>query len=601
MPFFLINPECMKAKLIIPLKLKLFFPVMIIVVTVVFISTLWNVTRARRDFNDRLINTLELEVETITKMFERERILKLEKVQTNLKVAKIQFFSKQLRISSDKTISFQAENQQTNTFHRATVPLWIYDGEPLFGSTAFVDFMEDVVGGSITVFQKIDSGFVRISTNIRLEDGRRAVGTFIPNNSPVAETVSEGNVYFGRAIVVDKWYTTGYEPIIIDNEVAGLLYVGDKEKDMTELSRILKSLRIGKSGYPFVFDKNGVLLIHPTRETEIWGDSTFMSGIVSKNKGIISFEQNGHTKIAAYSYFEPFELYVAASVFNDIENRELIRNSITSAFVVAMTTIIFILIFIYRFTTERLYKYLNALERSKAKLATTVEALQQSEKLAHMGQISAGIAHELNNPLGVITMYSGIILDELPPDSPVREDIRLIVEQADRCKNIVGGLLNFARKNKVNARETDIIEHLANSLNNLVIPENIKTNIHANLKDRIVMLDTEQMTQVFTNLEKNAVEAMQDGGDLNIFVKGNDHEVEITIEDTGSGISEEDMDKLFTPFFTTKKLGEGTGLGLPLVYGIIKMHRGKINVISNTDPSKGKTGTKFIITLPRII
>jgi len=114
------------------------------------------------------------------------------------------------------------------------------------------------------------------------------------------------------------------------------------------------------------------------------------------------------------------------------------------------------------------------------------------------------------------------------------------------------------------------------------------------------MIDKEQMMQVFVNLIKNAVEAMHKGGCLIILINGDEKNVEITIEDTGIGIAQENMDKLFTPFFTTKEIGKGTGLGLPLVYGIIKVHNGKINVKSNNDKSKGKTGTIFYITIPRI-
>jgi signal transduction histidine kinase len=106
--------------------------------------------------------------------------------------------------------------------------------------------------------------------------------------------------------------------------------------------------------------------------------------------------------------------------------------------------------------------------------------------------------------------------------------------------------------------------------------------------------------QVFTNLEKNAIEAMPEGGELKIVLEGDENNVNITFQDNGSGIKKENMDKLFTPFFTTKALGKGTGLGLPLVYGIIKVHNGKIKVESNANPEKGETGTKFIITLPRI-
>jgi signal transduction histidine kinase len=113
------------------------------------------------------------------------------------------------------------------------------------------------------------------------------------------------------------------------------------------------------------------------------------------------------------------------------------------------------------------------------------------------------------------------------------------------------------------------------------------------------MLDNEQMTQVITNLVKNAFEAMPDGGSIEILLEDTLQDVMITVKDSGTGIREEDRAKIFEPFFTTKGIGHGTGLGLATAYGIVKMHKGQINVESNTDASKGQTGTSFRITLPR--
>ena len=253
------------------------------------------------------------------------------------------------------------------------------------------------------------------------------------------------------------------------------------------------------------------------------------------------------------------------------------------------------------FTIEKLHTSVSQLNVTNEKLMNTRLALKHSEKLANMGQISAGIAHELNNPLGVITMYSNIVKDELKSDDPLVKDMELICEQADRCKNIVSGLLNFARKNKIKVQEVDIVEFMENSLKSVVLPPIVETSVQSDIDDPYVMIDPEQLIQAVTNLEKNAVEAMPQGGSLTIRVSGNERNLFISIIDTGTGIPEEHMDKLFTPFFTTKEIGKGTGLGLPLVYGIIKMHSGKIEVISNTNPEKGPTGTEFKITLSRII
>jgi signal transduction histidine kinase len=216
-----------------------------------------------------------------------------------------------------------------------------------------------------------------------------------------------------------------------------------------------------------------------------------------------------------------------------------------------------------------------------------------------MGQLSAGIAHELNNPLGVVIMYSNILLDESKTDDPVREDLKLIVEQAARCKKIVAGLLNFARKNQVNHQLVSIKELVNHSLESVIVPEKVRINIADQTTNPEAMLDSEQMMQVLTNLIKNAIDAMPGGGEINILLEDTLSDVSISVNDTGSGIKEEDRAKIFEPFFTTKGLGHGTGLGLATAYGIVKMHKGQITVKSNNDPSKGQTGTSFKIVLPR--
>jgi iron only hydrogenase large subunit-like protein/nitrogen-specific signal transduction histidine kinase len=251
------------------------------------------------------------------------------------------------------------------------------------------------------------------------------------------------------------------------------------------------------------------------------------------------------------------------------------------------------------YTIEKLHNSVKDLNLSNEKLASAQMSLKQSEKLANMGQLSAGIAHELNNPLGIITMYSGILKDEAPVDSPIHKDLELIVEQADRCKKIVGGLLNFARKNQVKLVETNIITFTHHSIDSIIVPENIKIDFHSDMTNPFAFIDNDQWMQVLTNIEKNAIEAMPDGGTLSVNLSESDGDVEFAIADTGVGISKENLDKIFTPFFTTKPIGKGTGLGLPLIYGIVKMHNGQVNVETNDDLSQGPTGTCFRIVIPR--
>jgi iron only hydrogenase large subunit-like protein/nitrogen-specific signal transduction histidine kinase len=251
------------------------------------------------------------------------------------------------------------------------------------------------------------------------------------------------------------------------------------------------------------------------------------------------------------------------------------------------------------YTIEKLHRSVTDLALSNEKLSSMRKALKQSEKLAHMGQLSAGIAHELNNPLGVVIMYSNILLEECAADDPVREDLKLIAEQAGRCKKIVAGLLNFARKNQVNHQVVNIKELMDKSIGSLVVPQNVTVDISDRMTNHDAMVDSEQMIQVLTNLIKNAIDAMPEGGTIKIELEDSPGDIRIKVSDNGSGIREEDRAKIFEPFFTTKAMGAGTGLGLATAYGIVKMHKGQISVESNTDSSKGTTGTSFSIALPR--
>jgi len=250
-------------------------------------------------------------------------------------------------------------------------------------------------------------------------------------------------------------------------------------------------------------------------------------------------------------------------------------------------------------TIERLKITAKELASSYGQLAKTKQALLQSEKLASMGQLAAGVAHELNNPLGVVLLYSHLLADQCQKDSRIFKDAQMVTEQADRCKKIVGGLLNFARKNKPFFKKTDLRKLVDAHFKGLPIPANIKPDIVHTGAELDVEVDPDQMTQVFSNLITNAMEAMPAGGSLKISTFQQGAYICFSVADSGTGISEENKKKIFEPFFTTKQIGKGTGLGLAVSYGIIKVHKGKIMVESNADISKGATGTTFTVVLPK--
>jgi len=249
------------------------------------------------------------------------------------------------------------------------------------------------------------------------------------------------------------------------------------------------------------------------------------------------------------------------------------------------------------YTIDTLHDAIQQLAQSHQLLASTQQALMQSEKLASMGQLAAGIAHEVNNPLGVVLMYAHLLKDSVSPDSPNFQDLTLLAEQTERCRKIVAGLLNFARQNRVlyqEVRATDLMNRCLVAVNP---PPSMLVERDYPPPDTLVELDPDQIQQVLTNLLTNACAAMQGTGTLKVRIAVDDAEVTFQITDTGSGIRKHHLDKIFEPFFTTKAMGHGTGLGLSVAYGIVKMHSGQITVVSNSDPEQGPTGSTFSVRL----
>jgi len=248
------------------------------------------------------------------------------------------------------------------------------------------------------------------------------------------------------------------------------------------------------------------------------------------------------------------------------------------------------------FTKNQLENQSKKLEQANMELIRQQNLLVQSEKLASLGKLSAGIAHELNNPLTGILSFSHFIKEECTEQSRLQHDIDIVIRETNRCKVIIKGLLDFARQSKPEKKSGDIIQ-LLNKVISLVENhkdfKNIEIVKHFPEELMEIMYDKDQIQQVFMNLMVNAQEAMPDGGALHVSVRiSMDMEyVVIRFRDSGTGITEENMKKIFDPFFTTKETG--TGLGLSIILGIIENHEGKLEA----DSELGK-GATFTVKLP---
>ena len=224
--------------------------------------------------------------------------------------------------------------------------------------------------------------------------------------------------------------------------------------------------------------------------------------------------------------------------------------------------------------------------------------MMHMEKMAAIGQLSAGVAHEINNPLGIILCYAKLLARDLPADHSALEDVRVIDRNAEVCKQIVDGLLSFSRQcstRKEKAQLGDNLTRLMGMVQKQFNQAGISLVSQLDPEVPPFHFDPERINQVFMNLLMNARQAMPQGGTIIVSTAYHPDRrcVESRIRDTGTGISPENLDRVFNPFFTTKQPGRGTGLGLSVSFGIVREHGGEITV-ENTSGN----GSTFLVRLP---
>lgn len=388
---------------------------------------------------------------------------------------------------------------------------------------------------------------VRISTNVKNPDGTRAIGTRIAADV-YEQVMMQGRPWIGRAYVVNDWYITAYEPIVgAGNRILGILYVGVLEQKYLDIRRgtVAGFLGIMLAGAALAM----VLSTAITRRV-----SHSIRRLVTAARELAGGNLNAAVDIRTND-----ELAQLADTFNAMAGSLRERD-------------------------ERLKEFAR-------------KKIMESERLAVVGQLAAGVAHELNNPLQGIVTYAHLLLERAAED-PSRDGLQKIVVQADRCREIIRSLLDFSRPRKPQVRPADINAILRECLA-LVERQAMFHNveIRSDLAPELppATADPTQVQQVFMNLIINAVEAMVGAGRLSLTTRfiSEEHTVEAAITDTGHGIAPEDLDRIFDPFFTTKGIGHGTGLGLSISYGIVKEHRGTITVESEVG-----RGSTFTVRFP---
>jgi len=398
--------------------------------------------------------------------------------------------------------------------------------------------------GTATIFQDD----VRISTNVENQDGTRAIGTRV-TEEVYNQVVGHGQPWIGRAYVVNDWYITAYEPIRdIAGKIIGILYVGVLEDKYNDIRQ------------------NMILT---------FGAITVAGVLVAL---VVSYF------IARWILIPIFKLIDASKAVAAGDLKTKVEISTKDEL---------------EYLAESFNAMAQALQKRDDQLREfTTQKIMASERLALIGQLSANVAHELNNPLTGIVTYSHLMLEDTDLDDPKKNSLEKIVGQATRCRDIIRGLLDFSRQRKPDKTLSNIntvMEQCLSFVENQALFLNI--NITKNFQEDLPMMviDASQIERVIMNMIINAAEAMEGEGDLILSTRSvqGDSFVELEFRDTGPGITGENIEKIFDPFFTTKDVGHGTGLGLAISFGVVKAHSGTISV----DSEIGK-GTTFIVRLP---
>lgn len=396
--------------------------------------------------------------------------------------------------------------------------------------------------GTVTIFQ----GDLRISTNVTMDDGSRAVGTRL--SEAVCEAVLDrGEKWAAPAFVVNDWYITAYEPIRDPSgRIIGALYVGLLQAPFTHQRNVISAVFLAIVGAATLASLvllvvANELVLRPIRS------------VVTMAQKVIGGDLSARVGIRP-----PGEMGVLCRAVDSMAQAVAERQELL-------------------------------------KLATR-QQIGRSEQLASVGRLAAGVAHEINNPLTGVLAFADMLRDKENMDDQDRQDLDLIIRETKRAREIVRGLLEFARETpsvKAHLNINDVVRQTTRLLGkreafqNIFIVEDLAENLPP------VNGDKNQLQQVMVNLALNGCEAMPEGGTLMISSRCEDDRIVVKVTDTGCGIKKTHLDQIFEPFFTTKPVGKGTGLGLSVSYGILRQHGGTLEV-----ESQEGNGTTFTITLP---
>lgn len=369
--------------------------------------------------------------------------------------------------------------------------------------------------------------------------------------------------------------------------------------DPDKLYLFLRTIGRGKGVDSSIVNINGVYQVVDPDQGDLMDSTSFMSQMEDDSGAVIIKNPEGDPALLAYTHLNEVPWILVVSQPLKVAYAEMHRTR--NIMIVAVSLLIITLFIAVWITTERLLRQAQATDESRGELKTQ---LLHAAKLVAVGELAGGVAHEINNPLAIIVSQSGVIRDMYDPEfgievtpEDVRKELDIIDEAAFRAKGITRTLLDLVRKQEPQPAPCNVNQVLDSVVDGLKQKELQVSNIKlireydAGIPD--IVVDPDQLKQVFLNIINNASDAIDGPGTITLSTHMNTESVKVTITDTGMGMTTEDMEKIFFPFFTTKDVGKGTGLGLSISLTIIESMNGHIDV-----QSMPGAGSSFTISLP---
>ena len=438
--------------------------------------------------------------------------------------------------------------------------------------------------GTVTVF--LDD--IRITTNVPLKIGERALGTRV-SNEVRSHVLENEEIWIDRAFVVNDWYISSYEPILdVDNNSVGMLYAGFLEAPFRQ--QLWKALGVLMTMF--------VGLMALSAWFAIRGANAIFKPVESMSEVIQATQKGQPERVGQVDSQD--EIGVLAKEFDTmLDLLETKQQQIQESADQLEHKVIQ--------RTAELQKKNDDLERTIKLLRETRQQLVVAEKMAALGGLTAGLAHEINNPAAVILGNLDVLASKLGKvDDPVSEEIKTAIEQVYRIKDIVDNLLQYARPDEYGGYFSTV------NLNKL-IEDSIKLVRHLNKEkafeikldlraDEPIEINPQEFQQVIVNLLVNAIHALPNSGNGVVSIRTRNWKnkgVVMHIQDNGKGIPENQLNQIFNPFYSTKKVGQGTGLGLTLSYSMIRRFGGNITVESTQEA--GTTFSVWVLTHPEML